>query len=109
MRKSDAGTVAGLGRLVEGEAVSCREFNTLRHLSDPVLRALKVGQDACRTACDILEAANGPDPLGLFLLRAVRKIQAKDVHAGLHELEKLLGRAAGRSDGCDDLGGALIG
>ena len=59
MRKSDAGAVAGFGRLVEGEAVSGREFNTLSHLSDPVLRALKVGQDTCRAAGDILSAANG--------------------------------------------------
>ena len=109
MRKSDAGAVAGFGRLVEGEAVSGREFNTLSHLSDPVLRALEVGQNTCRAAGDILEAANGPDPLGLLLLCAVREIQTKDVHPGLHEIEKSLGRAAGRSDGCDDLGGALIG
>ena len=109
MRKSDAGAVAGFGRLVEGEAVSGREFNTLSHLSDPVLRALEVGQNTCRAAGDILEAANGPDPLGLLLLRAVREIQAEDVYPGLYELKQPLGRPARRADGCNDLRGTLIG
>ena len=43
------------------------------------------------------------DHLGVLGVGAVREVEARDVHAGLHETIELVGRAGGGTDRADDL------
>jgi hypothetical protein len=71
--------------------------------SRPDLRTGQVGEDADRGSCRPAGVADPPNSLGLFVMRAVRKVHSKDVHSRLGELRDRARVIGSRSDGCNDL------
>src|SRR6185369_17724242 len=68
------------------------------------LRTLQVLEDRDRPAPARLALADAVHDLRVLLVRAVGKIQARDVEAGRHQAIQLLGAAARGADRADDLG-----
>ena len=56
-----------------------------RHFPDAQFRSLQIGEDADRSAGIGLELADDGDALGVVVMTAVGKIQAKDVDAAFEQ------------------------
>src|SRR6185369_11774872 len=70
---------------------------------EPDLGALQVLQDGHRPAPALLALPQAAHHLGVLGVRAVREVQARDVHAGGDEAVEGLHRRRRRPDGADDL------
>lgn len=68
--------------------------------------ALKVLQDADGAAFFFGGTAQVFDVAGVLGVRAVREVEASDVHAHAHEVAEGGFGVAGRADGADDFGAA---
>ena len=71
-------------------------------ISEPDLGPLEILDDGHRPAPVGLALTNGADDGGMLLVGAVGEIQARHVHARLHELAQGGGVPARRPDGADD-------
>ena len=79
------------------------------HLADSELRSLQVLQDRDGLAGFLGGHSYVSYDLVLLLVRTVREIQARHVHAALDELPDLLLSGNGRAHGADDLGASNFG
>jgi hypothetical protein len=70
------------------------------------LGALQILQDADRAVLFSSGTAQAVDVTGMILMRAVRKIQAGDIHAQTKQVAHRGFGVASRADGADDLGAA---
>ena len=79
------------------------EHDRLVEIADPELRALEVGDQRDRTADFGLDRAHPPRPLRVILVRPVREVQPRGIHARGDERAQLLGRVGRRTERRDDL------
>ncbi len=70
------------------------------------LRALQILQDANRPSLKLGGPANPLHIAGMVFVRAMRKIQPRDVHAQTKQIAHGGLGMTGRADGADDLGAA---
>jgi hypothetical protein len=77
--------------------------------ADPQLRSRQILQHRDRPAGAARRLAHALGGLGVLVGRAVREVQARDVHAGGHHPHERLRLARGRTDRRDDLRVALHG
>ncbi len=98
-------SIAGGGVEIEAEGLAGLQMDAARgEAADAELGALDVGEDADRPSRLLLEGADRLDARGVILMRAVREIEAEDVHPGAEEPADDLWRGACRAEGGDDLG-----
>ena len=101
----DAGRVAGVGIVIEHEALADHQVDGLvgEH-ADPELRSLQVDENADRVAFLGLDLADGRHQLAHELVIAVAHVDAEDIRARPEELldHRLFGRC--RPQRCENLG-----
>jgi len=74
------------------------------HRPGPDLRPLQIAEQRDRPARILRRLADGPGRGAMAVGVAVRKVEARDVHARLHHRAQHVRRRARRPDGADDAG-----
>ena len=89
----------------DGQALPCHKQNRLaiNQLAGANLGSLQVGKDADGLAFARAHLAHHADQVGLLLVRAVRKIQARHIKPGAHQLAKHVCSGTSRTKRPDDL------
>jgi hypothetical protein len=86
---------------------SCEDYATGLKRADPQFRALKIDKDSYGTAYIALNSADQVVTLFMILVRAVAKVQAKNVSSRIKQTSDNLGTGACRTEGSDDFGVAV--
>ena len=88
--------------------LALREHDRLGEVADAELRPLQVGDQRDRPAELAPRLADAARALGVLLVRAVREVEPRGVHARGDERAQLLGRVGRRPERGDDLRAALV-
>ena len=108
MRQAQPRLRPSLFLLVESNSVTRLDSGSSNHLTHPVLWSLQVRQNTAWVLPVSFKGANGLDTLSMFFLRAMRKIQAKNIYTGIKQGGEAASRLASRSNRRQNFGGADI-
>ena len=92
VRQADTVCIPLIRGLVKSQGLSNLKDRSLGNDANAMFRALKIGQNTGWLARARLKVTNGANASTLFFLRAMRKIQAKNVHTSRHQLFQHLWR-----------------
>jgi hypothetical protein len=85
------------------DVLTVAQHDRLRQLTDPQLRPLEIGDQRNRPTRLHLHGSHATSTLGVILVRAMREIESRSVHARVNERAQLFRRVGRRSEGGDDL------
>ncbi len=90
-------------RVGQHEHVARRHVHRLDEPGNPDLRATEVGEHGDRPPQPALRQPNGGEALEVLVVRAMREVQSRDVHARHGQLEDRLRIGRRRAERADDL------